>query len=110
MYVCSCFGVTEQQVKKHAEDGACTPRQIASVCKAGTDCGGCVRTIQAMLGRGACARRELLDQKRTPGTADLSTSDRVTAGAVPDAGPVVAPGAAPSPGIATGPGALPEAA
>ncbi|NUO46828.1 MAG: (2Fe-2S)-binding protein, partial [Streptomyces sp.] len=24
VYVCSCFGVTEQQVKKHAADGACT--------------------------------------------------------------------------------------
>lgn len=62
MYVCSCFGVTEQQVKKHAEAGACTPRQIASACKAGTDCGSCVRRIQAILGRGACPRRELADQ------------------------------------------------
>ncbi|GGM87603.1 (2Fe-2S)-binding protein [Streptomyces fuscichromogenes] len=51
MYVCSCFGVTEAQVRKHAEDGACTPRQIASACKAGTDCGSCVRRIQAILGR-----------------------------------------------------------
>ena len=59
MYVCSCFGVTEQQVKEHAEAGACTPRQIASACKAGTDCGSCVRRIQALLGRGACPRREL---------------------------------------------------
>ncbi|PZT74640.1 MULTISPECIES: (2Fe-2S)-binding protein [unclassified Streptomyces] len=66
MYVCSCFGVTEQQVKDHAAAGACTPRQIASACKAGTDCGGCVRTIQAMLGRGACPRRDLLDRKQQP--------------------------------------------
>ncbi|MEU5717734.1 (2Fe-2S)-binding protein [Streptomyces sp. NPDC020403] len=58
MYVCSCFGVTEQQVKQHADDGACTPRQIASACKAGTDCGGCVRRIQALLGRGECPSRE----------------------------------------------------
>ncbi|MFF6997143.1 bacterioferritin-associated ferredoxin [Streptomyces sp. NPDC008313] len=58
MYVCNCFGVTEQQVKKHAEDGACTPRQIASACKAGTDCGSCVRRIQALLGRGETPRRE----------------------------------------------------
>jgi len=54
VYVCSCFGVTETQVKQHAENGACTPRQIASACKAGTDCGSCVRRIQAILGRGAC--------------------------------------------------------
>ncbi|MER6420438.1 (2Fe-2S)-binding protein [Streptomyces sp. NPDC001137] len=62
VFVCSCFGITEQQVKKHAEDGACTPRQIASACKAGTDCGSCVRRIQALLGRGEWPRRELADQ------------------------------------------------
>ncbi|GHC63432.1 (2Fe-2S)-binding protein [Streptomyces cinnamoneus] len=63
MYVCSCFGITEQQVREHADKGACTPRQIASACKAGTDCGSCVRRIQALLGRGACPRRELADQQ-----------------------------------------------
>ncbi|MDI3387151.1 (2Fe-2S)-binding protein [Streptomyces sp. B-S-A8] len=62
VFVCNCFGVTEEQVKKHAADGACTPRQIASACKAGTDCGSCVRRIQALLGRGACPRRDLVDQ------------------------------------------------
>ncbi|MFJ2826198.1 bacterioferritin-associated ferredoxin [Streptomyces sp. NPDC087263] len=62
VYVCNCFGVTEAQVKKHAEDGVCTPRQIASASKAGTDCGSCVRRIQALLGRGACPRRELADE------------------------------------------------
>ncbi|MCX4727101.1 bacterioferritin-associated ferredoxin [Streptomyces sp. NPDC090052] len=66
MYVCSCFGVTEKQVKDHADAGACTPREIASACKAGTDCGGCVRSIQALLGRGSCPRRELLDGRRQP--------------------------------------------
>lgn len=85
MYVCSCFGVTEQQVKEHAEAGACTPRQIASASKAGTDCGGCVRTIQAMLGRGACPRRELLDQKRTPGGDLGSMPATAPAVALPDA-------------------------
>jgi bacterioferritin-associated ferredoxin len=62
VYVCSCFGITEKQVKEHADAGACTPRQIASVSKAGTDCGSCVRRIQGILGRGACPRRELLEQ------------------------------------------------
>lgn len=60
MYVCSCFGITEKQVREHAEAGACTPRQIASASKAGTDCGSCVRSIQSILGRGGCPRRELL--------------------------------------------------
>ncbi len=62
MYVCSCFGITDKQVKEHAEAGACTPRQIASATKAGTDCGSCVRAIQGILGRGACPRRQLLDR------------------------------------------------
>ena len=61
MYVCSCFGITETQVKEHADAGACTPRQIASASKAGTDCGSCVRHIQSLLGRGGCPRRELLE-------------------------------------------------
>ncbi|MFI5618499.1 bacterioferritin-associated ferredoxin [Streptomyces sp. NPDC051567] len=62
MYVCSCFGVTDKQVEEHAAAGACTPRQIASVTKAGTDCGSCVRTIQGLLGRRACPRREVLEK------------------------------------------------
>ncbi|WAU80153.1 (2Fe-2S)-binding protein [Streptomyces sp. Qhu-G9] len=62
VFVCNCFGVTEAQVRKHAQDGACTPRQIASACKAGTDCGSCVRRIQALLGRGAFPGREQVDQ------------------------------------------------
>ncbi|GAA1330132.1 hypothetical protein GCM10009647_069170 [Streptomyces sanglieri] len=99
MYVCSCFGITEKQVKEHADAGACTPRQIASACKAGTDCGGCVRAIQAMLGRGACPRRELLDRKRMPGADDTVTD----AGSDPGTEPGIAPGMAP--GIA-----LPDAA
>ncbi|MFG1806560.1 bacterioferritin-associated ferredoxin [Streptomyces sp. NPDC049040] len=73
MYVCSCFGITEQQVKQHADDGRCTPRQIASACKAGTDCGSCVKRIQSLLGRGAgCATRSKLEPAEdTPAPAVL---------------------------------------
>ncbi len=74
MYVCSCFGVTEKQVRQHAEDGACTPRQIAAASRAGTDCGSCVRTIQGILGRGACPRRELADRGRPVLTADVAAA------------------------------------
>ncbi|GAA2078488.1 (2Fe-2S)-binding protein [Streptomyces albiaxialis] len=62
MYVCSCFGITEEQVREHAAAGACTPRQIASESKAGTDCGSCVRRIQGLLGRGTCPRRAAMDK------------------------------------------------
>ncbi len=78
MFVCSCFGITEKQVKEHADAGACTPRQIASACKAGTDCGSCVRRIQAILGRGACPRRDLLDQG-APALATLGESSEPVA-------------------------------
>ncbi|MDN3057719.1 bacterioferritin-associated ferredoxin [Streptomyces hygroscopicus] len=74
MYVCSCFGITEQQVREHAETGACTPRQIAGACKAGTDCGSCVRKIQALLGRGACPRREALDPVVLTGRGQTATA------------------------------------
>ncbi|WP_416873439.1 (2Fe-2S)-binding protein [Kitasatospora sp. SC0581] len=45
-----CHAVTEDQVKKAIDGGANTPRQIAKGCRAGTDCGSCVRRIQALLG------------------------------------------------------------
>ncbi len=71
MYVCSCFGITEQQVEQHADAGRCTPRQIASACKAGTDCGSCVKRIQALLGRGAVgARRADAAAAGPPAAAD----------------------------------------
>lgn len=90
MYVCSCFGITEQQVREHANTGACTPRQIASACKAGTDCGNCVRRIQALLGRGSGTRRELIDS----GTS----------------GPLASEGATPSGPLGAGVGAVVPAA
>jgi bacterioferritin-associated ferredoxin len=67
VYVCSCFGITEDQVEQHAADGRCTPRQIASACKAGTDCGSCVKRIQALLGRGeGCVTRSRLAPAASP--------------------------------------------
>ncbi|MFD3607506.1 bacterioferritin-associated ferredoxin [Streptomyces atroolivaceus] len=82
MYVCSCFGITEAQVKQHADGGACTPRQIASACKAGTDCGGCVRRIQALLGRGDCPRRDLVEGRTAPAGAQAGAPAAL--GATPD--------------------------
>ncbi|QGV81056.1 (2Fe-2S)-binding protein [Streptomyces ficellus] len=84
VYVCSCFGVTEKQVKEHADAGACTPRQIASACKAGTDCGSCVRRIQSILGRGNCPRRELVDQGE-PALAAAATVPAAELAELPEA-------------------------
>ncbi|WP_269854342.1 (2Fe-2S)-binding protein [Streptomyces sp. RPT161] len=88
MYVCSCFGVTEAQVHAHRAAGACTPRDVASACKAGTDCGSCVRRIQALLGRsGGCASRgeasrDAIQARLTPAAPSAMPST---------AGPVAAP-------------------
>lgn len=90
MYVCSCFGITEQQVRDHAEAGECTPRQIASASKAGTDCGSCVRRIQGLLGRGGCPRR-----------ASLEESTSALPAAPAPAQPVPATPAAPTPAAPT---------
>ncbi|WP_149563005.1 (2Fe-2S)-binding protein [Streptomyces cacaoi] len=100
MYVCSCFGITEEQVREHAAAGACTPRRIASECKAGTDCGSCVRRIQGILGRGSCPRRAALERGEPALTAE--------AGSAPGAAPA-APETAPA-GPETAPVALPEPA
>ncbi|MYX32494.1 MULTISPECIES: (2Fe-2S)-binding protein [Streptomycetaceae] len=98
MYVCSCFGITEEQVKQHADAGRCTPRQIASACKAGTDCGSCVRRIQALLGRGeGCATRTKLDRVN-PGTPAVPAAPAPASLPVPPALPV--PVTAPLPAAA----------
>jgi bacterioferritin-associated ferredoxin len=87
VYICSCFGVTEREVREHAESGACTPREIASASKAGTDCGSCVRRIQGLLGRGGCPRGaeppqlaalDALDPVNAPGPAAAERSAKVT--------------------------------
>lgn len=95
MYVCSCFGITEQQVRAHAAAGSCTPRQIASASKAGTDCGSCVRRIQGILGRGDCPRREALDRGEpalAPAARALRPTEEEAPGtqAPPRVGPVPA--------------------
>jgi bacterioferritin-associated ferredoxin len=79
VYVCSCFGITEQQVKQHADDGRRTPRQIASSCKAGTDCGSCVKRIQALLGRGAACGSRGSWLEPAAGPADAVPAELVSA-------------------------------
>ena len=89
VYVCSCFGITEEQFEQHAAEGRCTPRQIASSCKAGTDCGSCVRRIQALLGRGAgCVTRDKLAPE--PETQPEAAPD-VAPEPVPDPAPEAVP-------------------
>jgi bacterioferritin-associated ferredoxin len=49
MFVCLCNGVTSQVVADLAASGACTSKQIAEACGAGSDCGRCRRTVRAII-------------------------------------------------------------
>ncbi|WP_431952477.1 (2Fe-2S)-binding protein [Actinacidiphila sp. bgisy167] len=100
MYVCSCFGITEEQVKQHADAGRCTPRQIASACKAGTDCGSCVRRIQAILGRGAGGVTRTKLETATPAQPAPSSAPRPVPPALPLPLPVPLPVTVPLPAAA----------
>ena len=53
MYLCLCFGVTDEKVKALIEQGVLSLREVQKICQAGTDCGSCV-----------CEIKELLLQKR----------------------------------------------
>ena len=49
MFVCLCRGVTSQEVSSAVESGACTSKQVARVCGAGSDCGRCRPTVRAII-------------------------------------------------------------
>jgi bacterioferritin-associated ferredoxin len=49
MLVCHCKGVTERDVRRAIESGACTPRAVARTCGAGSMCGGCRPVIDELL-------------------------------------------------------------
>jgi bacterioferritin-associated ferredoxin len=53
MVVCHCKAVTESQLREAVEGGACTRRQVARQCGAGTICGGCRPLIDQILGESA---------------------------------------------------------
>ncbi|MCC9308766.1 (2Fe-2S)-binding protein [Kitasatospora sp. RB6PN24] len=105
MYVCMCHAVTEDQVKRAIDAGANSPRQIvARGCKAGTDCGSCVRRIQALLGEHGgrpCPTARLAAKL---GLADPGADPRNAPGPVPAPGSTPVPGAAPAVGPVPAPG------
>ncbi len=49
MYVCLCKGVTSQTVTEVVAEGASTTKKVVKACGAGSDCGRCRRTIQAII-------------------------------------------------------------
>jgi bacterioferritin-associated ferredoxin len=43
--VCHCRVVNHKDIEAAVESGARSVREVAAMCGAGTDCGGCVPTI-----------------------------------------------------------------
>jgi bacterioferritin-associated ferredoxin len=49
MYVCLCTGATSHCVATAVAKGACTSKQVAAACGAGSDCGRCKMTVRAII-------------------------------------------------------------
>jgi NifU-like protein len=48
--VCTCFGVTDQEIRKVAQENALTTvEQVTNFCKAGGGCGGCKERIAELI-------------------------------------------------------------
>ena len=49
MLICHCHRISDQKIVEHARSGAETVGQVGKICKAGTECGGCVPAIRQLL-------------------------------------------------------------
>ena len=52
MLVCHCKGLTDRDVRRAIESGACTRRDVVRRCGAGSVCGGCRPLIDELLESG----------------------------------------------------------
>lgn len=50
MLVCHCKVVTDREIVAAIDAGARDEFDVAQACGAGSECGGCVPTVQALLG------------------------------------------------------------
>lgn len=51
MLICLCKAVSDRQVRQAVKEGACSVRDIARACEAGTGkgCGACLSTIRTLV-------------------------------------------------------------
>jgi bacterioferritin-associated ferredoxin len=49
MYVCLCLGVSDRDVRRAVEGGACTAAEVSACTGAGTKCGSCRSTVAALV-------------------------------------------------------------
>ena len=57
MIVCLCKGVSSRTILSEVKRGNCTVKGIARSCRAGTDCGSCVRQIRELINSSGSAAR-----------------------------------------------------
>lgn len=67
MYVCLCEGVSDKDIRKAVEAGACSAAEVMRCTRAGTRCGSC-RSEVAEIVAGAQGPRRRLDVVETYGT------------------------------------------
>ena len=51
MYVCVCFAVTKSELETAIVGGARTTAEVTAKCRAGGDCGACLRLIDREIQR-----------------------------------------------------------
>jgi bacterioferritin-associated ferredoxin len=49
--LCSCHRVADHQIARHVESGAYSMEAVQDACKAGTRCGGCLQSVEALVER-----------------------------------------------------------
>lgn len=49
MYICLCNGVSDREICKAVEEGACSVEEIMYCTGAGTRCGSCIPEIEELL-------------------------------------------------------------
>jgi bacterioferritin-associated ferredoxin len=49
MIVCHCHAISHRRILEVVQSGACTAREVARACAAGTSCGGCVPAIRELI-------------------------------------------------------------
>lgn len=60
MYVCLCHAVTDKDIKRAVEEGACTMRDLRNGLQVATQCGRCGQCAKACLNQ---ALMEIGDQQ-----------------------------------------------
>ena len=49
MLICSCRAVNDRSIRAAIQAGATTPQELAEMCGAGGECGGCVPALLELL-------------------------------------------------------------